>query len=100
MLDDTLNKIKEYCAKTTGSPNIWTGKSATYKWSLGKITRDGIQNGVIRKLEGIDYQTGSQIWVVAGSLKILPDGTISRFTGLPIEVQRECMHKNKEEAQC
>ena len=91
MPEDTLQRIKEYCKEMSGSPFIWNGKTATYKWSPGKTTREGILNGVVRKLAGIDTANGSQIWVVAGSLKILPDGTISRFTGLPISVQRDCM---------
>lgn len=91
MPEDTLQKIKVYCKENSGSPNIWNGKTATYKWSPGKTTRQGVLNGVVRKLAGIDNTNGSQIWVVAGSLKILPDGTISRFTGLPVSVQRQCM---------
>ena len=94
MPEDTLQKIKVYCKEHSGSPYIWNGKTATYKWSPGKTTRQGILNGVVRKLAGIDNTNGSQIWVVAGSLKILPDGTISRFTGLPVSIQRQCMpHK-------
>ena len=89
--EDTLQRIKEYCKDNSGSPYIWNGRTATYKWSPGKTTREGILNGVVRKLAGIDTNNGSQIWVVAGSIKIMPDGTISRFTGLPISVQRECM---------
>lgn len=91
MPEDTLQRIKEYCKENSGSPYIWNGRTATYKWSPGKTTREGILNGVVRKLAGIDTTDGSQIWVVAGSLKIMPDGTISRFTGLPISVQRECV---------
>ena len=46
----------------------------------------GIVNGVVRKLAGIDA-TGRQIWVVAGSFKITPQGEIIRFTGLPKKTQ-------------
>lgn len=79
---------KLYCKNKSGSENIWPGNAATYQWTLGKTTADGIVNGVIRKLAGIDV-SGQQIWVVAGSLKILPDGTLARFTGLPKKMQSE-----------
>jgi hypothetical protein len=52
-----------------------------YHWNIGKTTAQGLVNGVVRKLAGIDA-SGKQIWVVAGSFKIAPDGTILRFTGL------------------
>ena len=41
---------------------------------------------MVRKLAGVDA-TGRQIWVVAGSFKIDPDGTITRFTGIPKKEQ-------------
>jgi hypothetical protein len=43
---------------------------------------------VVRKLAGIDA-SGYQIWVVAGSFKIAPDGAIIRFTGLPKALQKQ-----------
>lgn len=86
--ETTLKALRQYCRSKSGSENIWPGNSATYQWSLGKTTPDGVVNGVIRKLAGIDV-SGNQIWVVAGSLKILPDGTLARFTGLPKKMQAE-----------
>lgn len=86
--ETTIQALKLYCKNKSGSENIWPGNSATYQWSLGKTTPEGIVNGVIRKLAGIDV-SGTQIWVVAGSLKILPDGTLARFTGLPKKMRAE-----------
>ena len=79
--DTTINLIKLFCKDASGSEHIWNGNKSTYQWSLGKTTSDGIVNGVVRKLAGVS-NTGEKIWTVAGSLKILPDGTVARFTGL------------------
>jgi hypothetical protein len=81
--ENTIEQLQSYCTKSSGDKlgQIWQGKSATYYWNVGKTAADGIVNGVVRKLAGIDA-TGVQIWVVAGSFKIAPDGTILRFTGL------------------
>ena len=86
--ETTIQALRQYCKIKSGSENIWPGNNATYQWSLGKTTSEGTVNGVIRKLAGIDV-SGTQIWVVAGSLKILPDGTLARFTGLPKKMQAE-----------
>ena len=78
----TLEALKAHCRKDSGDEQIWVNKGTTYHWNRGKDTAQGMINGVVRKLAGIDA-SGHQIWVVAGSLKVLPDGTIARFTGLP-----------------
>lgn len=82
--EHTLEQLQSYCTKSSGDKlgQIWQGKSGTYYWNVGKTATDGIVNGVVRKLAGVDT-TGVQIWAVAGSFKIAPDGTILRFTGLP-----------------
>lgn len=84
----TLEAVKQFCKASSGSEQIWSGNKATYQWNIGKETDQGIVNGVVRKLAGIDV-SGQQIWVVAGSLKIMPDGTIARFTGLPKKFQSQ-----------
>ena len=84
--NSTIEAVKQFCVSSSGSEQIWSGNKATYHWNIGKTTQDGIVNGVVRKLAGIDV-SGFQIWVVAGSLKIHPDGTILRFTGLPKKMQ-------------
>lgn len=85
----TIAAIKSFCKANSGDEQIWSGNKATYHWNIGKVTAQGIVNGVVRKLAGIDSATGNQIWVVAGSLKIMPDGTIARFTGLPKKFQAQ-----------
>jgi len=78
-----IEALEKFCTANSGEAigHTWHGKSGTYQWNLGRETGDGIVNGVVRKLAGVDA-TGHQIWVVAGSLKILPSGEIVRFTGL------------------
>ena len=82
--ENTIEQLQNYCTKSSGDKlgQTWQGKSGTYFWNVGKTAADGIVNGVVRKLAGIDA-SGMQIWTVAGSFKISPDGTILRFTGLP-----------------
>ena len=84
--ETTLIKVKQFCLADSKDEQIWTNKGTTYQWNRGKDTASGLINGVVRKLAGID-PTGRQIWVVAGSLKIDPTGTILRWTGLPKKLQ-------------
>ena len=79
--DITIKAVKQFCKANSSDEQIWSGNTGTYHWNIGKITSQGIVNGVVRKLAGIDV-SGKQIWVVAGSLKISPSGDILRFTGL------------------
>jgi hypothetical protein len=85
---NTLNNLGTYCKKNSGDFQTWAGKAGTYHWNRGKDTATGLVNGVVRKLAGIDA-SGYQIWVVAGSFKIAPDGAIIRFTGLPKALQKQ-----------
>jgi hypothetical protein len=80
---NTIESLKKFCTQSSNDAlgQTWQGKSGTYHWNRGRDTASGIVNGVVRKLAGIDV-SGHQIWVVAGSFKIMPDGTITRFTGL------------------
>ena len=84
----TLDNLSTFCKTDTTDTHMWNGKAATYHWNRGKDTASGLINGVVRKLAGIDAG-GTQIWVVAGSFKIAPDGAILRFTGLPKSVQKQ-----------
>jgi len=84
--ETTLLNIRQYCLSNSKDGQVWTNKGTTYHWNRGKDTVSGLINGVVRKLAGID-PTGYQIWVVAGSLKIDPTGTILRWTGLPKKLQ-------------
>jgi hypothetical protein len=82
----TLNKAKQHCLADSGDEQVWTNKGTTYHWNRGKDTASGLINGVVRKLAGTDAN-GGKIWVVAGSIKIAPNGVIQRWTGLPRKVQ-------------
>lgn len=88
----TLEALKEFCTKNSGDAlgQVWHGNRATYRWNLGKTTVSGEVNGVVRKLAGIDA-SGQQIWVVAGSFKLSPYGSILRFTGLPKRLQSQVL---------
>ena len=83
----TLTQLKVWCTNQSGDQQIWTNKGTTYHWNRGKDTSTGLINGVVRKLAGTDAN-GTRIWVVAGSLKINPNGTITRWTGIPRKVQK------------
>jgi len=85
-IENTIQSLSNYCKQTTGDSQTWQGNKATYSWNTGKYSVDGTLNGVVRKLAVVD-PTGNQIWVVAGSFKIAPDGTILRFTGMPKKTQ-------------
>ena len=82
----TLTQLKLWCIAQSSNEQVWTNKGTQYHWNRGKDTSSGLINGVVRKLAG----TGAQgdIWVVAGSFKINPNGTIARFTGIPSKVQK------------
>jgi len=86
--ENTINALHQWCKKTCPGVDatIWQGKNGTYQWNRGRDSLTGMINGVVRKLAGI-AATGRQIWVVAGSFKIDPDGTITRFTGIPKKEQ-------------
>lgn len=80
----TMQALVQFCKESSGVSQRWTGNKSSYHWNRGRDTASGEINGVVRKLAGIDA-TGFQIWVVAGSFKIAPNGTILRFTGLTKE---------------
>jgi hypothetical protein len=83
----TLTQIKVHCVKDSGDEQIWTNKGTTYYWNRGRDTANGLVNGVVRKLAGIDANN-EKIWVVAGSFKIAANGQILRFTGIPSKTQK------------
>jgi hypothetical protein len=81
-----IENLSNFCKTSSSDPQIWVNKGTTYHWNRGRDSSTGIVNGVVRKLAGIDA-SGKQIWVVAGSFKITPEGEIIRFTGLPKKTQ-------------
>lgn len=84
---NTIQALEQFCTNNSGKANVWQGKSATYQWNVGRQSIDGIVNGVVRKLAGVDA-ANHQIWVVAGSFKIAADGSIVRFTGISKKDQK------------
>lgn len=85
--EHTVTALKSFCKSNSGDEQMWENKGTTYYWNRGKDTSTGLVNGVVRKLAGTDSQ-GQKIWTVAGSIKIDPDGTIIRFTGMPKKQQK------------
>jgi len=85
--ENTLINVKKFCLTNSGDEQMWANKGTTYHWNRGKDTASGLINGVVRKLAGTDAN-GFKIWVVAGSIKIAPNGEIQRWTGLPRKVQK------------
>lgn len=85
--EHTLTQLKVWCISQSGNEQTWTNKGTTYHWNRGKDTPDGMINGVVRKLAGLD-PNGKEVWTVAGSLKVSGNGTILRFTGVPRKVQK------------
>lgn len=83
-----IKELGKFCEASTGDFMRWQGRSGHYYWNRGRDKSNGEINGVVRKLAGIDAN-GHQIWVVAGSFKIAPNGTILRFTGLSKENWRQ-----------
>jgi hypothetical protein len=81
-----IENLSNFCKANSGDPQIWVNNGTSYHWNRGRDSSTGIVNGVVRKLAGIDA-SGIQIWVVAGSFKISPEGEILRFTGLPKKTQ-------------
>ena len=80
----TMKALEQFCTESSGDFMKWNGNKSVYHWNRGRDTVSGEVNGVVRKLAGVDA-TGYQIWVVAGSFKISPNGNILRFTGLTKE---------------
>jgi hypothetical protein len=85
--EHTLTQLKIWCVGQSGNEQVWSNKGTTYRWNRGKETSEGIVNGVVRKLAGVDAN-GDQLWVVAGSIKINKHGTIIRMTGVPKKTQK------------
>lgn len=91
----TMKALEQFCTESSGDFMKWNGNKSQYHWNRGRDTASGEINGVVRKLAGTDA-TGFQIWVVAGSFKIAPNGAILRFTGLTKENWREVERRASE----
>jgi hypothetical protein len=85
---EVLENIRSICRNEWGDESIYEGPSGKYKWEVGRDTGNGIINGVVRKMVAED-KDGNEIYTVAGSFKINPDGEVARWTGLPRRFQKE-----------
>ena len=65
----------------------YQGRSGTFMFVQGKTTEEGTINGVIKKLH--TQEDGSIVSKTAGSFKVLADGTVTRFTGIPTKTTNE-----------
>ena len=82
-----LDQVTARCQKDSKTNNKWSGNSGSYMYIMGRENSDGKATGVVHK-----YQAdGSH--KLAGSFKILADGTITRFTGLSKSNWNEYMSK-------
>lgn len=75
VLNELQNKL---CHEGT----TYKGPSGTYKYIVGRTTDTGTINGVVKKI----HEGGLE--KTAGSFKILEDGTVTRFTGIPTKTYR------------
>lgn len=60
----------------------YNGNSGKFMYVEGKTTPEGTINGVVKKFNDAGESK------TAGSFKILEDGTVMRFTGLPTKTLR------------
>ncbi len=79
-----LEKIQEtICTEGT----TYEGRSGTFKFITGKTTAEGTVNGVVKKMH--TGEDASVTWKTAGSFKVLVDGTVTRFTGIPTKTTNQ-----------
>ena len=78
-----LKAMENYSIENSGSKMIFNGPSGKYKAITGRARVDGSITGVIHKFDAEDNTK------LAGSFKILSDGYISRWTGVPTKVQQK-----------
>jgi len=82
-----LDQVTTRCQRDSKTNNKWDGNSGTYMFIMGRENSDGKATGVVHK-----FQTdGSH--KLAGSFKILTDGTVTRWTGLSKANLNEYMSK-------
>jgi len=72
-----LDQVTARCQQDTNSNNRWGGKSGSYMFIMGRENADGKATGVVHKFASDESHK------LAGSFKVLADGTITRWTGLP-----------------
>ena len=82
-----LDQVTARCQKDTKTNNKWSGNSGSYMYIMGRENSDGKATGVVHKFQA----DGSH--KLAGSFKILADGTVTRWTGLSKANLNEYMSK-------
>ena len=75
-----LKAMEDYSLENSGEKMIFNGPSGKYKAITGRARVDGSITGVVHKF---DAEGNTKL---AGSFKILSDGYISRWTGVPTKV--------------
>ena len=75
---------------------MYQGRSGTFMYVQGKTTDEGTINGVIKKMH--TQEDGIVSWKTAGSFKVLADGTVTRFTGIPTKTTNDITAEVKAEA--
>ena len=73
-----LDQVRHRCQADTQTNNKWTGKSGNYMYIMGRERSDGRATGVVHKF----HENPDCSHKLCGSFKIMPDGNITRFTGL------------------
>ena len=75
-----LKAMENYSIENSGEKMVFNGPSGKYKAITGRARVDGSITGVVHKF---DAEGNTKL---AGSFKILSDGYISRWTGVPTKV--------------
>ena len=75
-----LKAMENYSIENSGKMMVFNGPSGQYKAITGRTRVDGSITGVVHKF---DAEGNTKL---AGSFKILSDGYISRWTGVPTKV--------------
>ena len=75
-----LKAMENYSIENSGEKMVFNGPSGKYKAITGRARVDGSITGVVHKF----MEDGNM--KLAGSFKILSDGYISRWTGVPTKV--------------
>ena len=75
-----LKAMENYSIENSGEKMVFNGPSGKYKAITGRARVDGSITGVVHKI----MEDGNM--KLAGSFKILSDGYISRWTGVPTKV--------------
>ena len=75
-----LKAMEDHSLENSGEKMVFNGPSGKYKAITGRARVDGSITGVVHKF---DAEGNTKL---AGSFKILSDGYISRWTGVPTKV--------------